>query len=156
MRLGLISDTHGFLDPKVARIFDGVEHILHAGDIGSGHILVELERIAPVTAVLGNNDFDFVGVRESELIELGGRKFFVHHIVAPRHLEPTLGERLSRLTPDFVVFGHTHQAFNEQIDGRWFINPGYAGKPRFRLERSVALLELGRPTPELRFVPLDS
>ncbi|HVV72662.1 MAG TPA: metallophosphoesterase family protein, partial [Verrucomicrobiae bacterium] len=56
MRIGVISDTHNYLDPRVAEIFRGVEHILHGGDIGLPSILLELERIAPVTAVQGNTD----------------------------------------------------------------------------------------------------
>ncbi|HAV64105.1 MAG TPA: YfcE family phosphodiesterase, partial [Verrucomicrobiales bacterium] len=56
MRIGVISDTHGYLDPKIPALFQGVEHILHAGDIGYASIILELEQIAPVTAVLGNTD----------------------------------------------------------------------------------------------------
>ena len=56
MKLGIISDTHSFLDPRIAQIFDGVEHILHAGDVGPHSLLLELGAIAPVTAVLGNTD----------------------------------------------------------------------------------------------------
>ena len=141
MKIGVISDTHGHLDPKVFGLFDGVDHILHAGDIGYPSLILELEGIAPVTAVLGNNDagLDF---RESELVELGGRKFFVHHIVSPRSLGETLSQRLARVQPDVVVFGHTHQRFCETIGPTLFFNPGYSGKPRFKLERSVAVLNL--------------
>src|SRR4026208_1469617 len=78
MLIGLISDTHDFLDPRVPSLFKGVEHILHAGDIGRMSILVALERIAPVTAVLGNTDAG-LDVRETEVIELAGRKFLLHH-----------------------------------------------------------------------------
>jgi putative phosphoesterase len=151
--IGLISDTHGFLDPKVPRLFAGVTHILHAGDIGGWQIVPELEQIAPVTAVLGNNDADLFG-RETEVIELGGLKFLVHHIVSPDHPGSALRERLERFQPDVVIFGHTHQAFSERRGARWFINPGYAGKPRFNLPRSVAVLELGTGEPALRFMDL--
>ncbi len=153
MTIGLISDTHGFLDPKVARLFAGVTHILHAGDIGGWHIVPELEQIAPVTAVLGNNDPDLAG-RETEVIELGGLKFLVHHIVSPDHPGSALRERLEGAQPDLVIFGHTHQAYSEKRGPRWFVNPGYAGKPRFTLRRSVALLELGSGEPTLRFIDL--
>lgn len=153
MTLGLISDTHGFLDPKVAGIFRGVTHILHAGDIGGWHIVPELELIAPVTAVLGNNDPDLTS-RETEVIELSGRKFLVHHIVSPDRPGAGLQERIDRAQPDFVMFGHTHQTFWSKRGERWFVNPGYAGKPRFNLPRSVALLELGDGEPQIRFVDL--
>lgn len=142
MKIGIISDTHGYLDPKVFDLFAGVGHILHGGDIGYPGLIQELEAIAPVTAVLGNNDFG-MDFHESEIVELGGRKFFVHHIVNPRSLSDSLRERFARVKPDVVVFGHTHQAFCETLGGKLFFNPGYSGKPRFKLERSVAVLDLG-------------
>ena len=153
MRIGVISDTHGHLDPQVFRLFEGVDHILHAGDIGYPSLILELEGIAPVTAVLGNNDagLDF---RESEIVELGGRKFFVHHIVNPRSLGETLAKRLARIQPDVVVFGHTHKAFCETVGNTLFFNPGYSGKPRFQLERSVAVLNLAENEIAADFHPL--
>ncbi len=86
MKIGVISDTHNFLDPKVADLFAGVEHILHAGDVGNWPILSELETIAPVTAVYGNTDMG-LPLKETEVVELAGWKFLVHHIVNP--LAPT-------------------------------------------------------------------
>lgn len=153
MRLGLISDTHGHFDPRLPAVFADVDHILHAGDIGPWEILNQLERLAPVTAVLGNNDYG-LDVRETEVVELGGRKFFLHHIVSPHALASGLVQRLERHQPEVVMFGHTHQPFCEMIGGRLFLNPGYAGKPRFKLERSVALMELGAGEPQVRFVSL--
>jgi uncharacterized protein len=139
MKIGLVSDTHGFLDPRLPRIFRGVEHILHAGDIGPDHLIAQLESIAPVTAVLGNTDASAL-FRLTETVALGGRKFLLQHIVAPHALTGDLKVRLSRERPHVVLFGHTHQAFNEMINGVWFLNPGYAGKPKSDAARSVALL----------------
>lgn len=150
MKIGLISDTHGYLDPRVPEIFEGVEHILHAGDIGYASIILELERIAPVTAVLGNNDFG-MEYRETEVVEVGGTKFLVHHIVEPRRLEDSLKSRIKHATPQVVMFGHTHKPFNEVIDGIHFLNPGYAGKQRFKQERSVAILHLEAGQRRLEF-----
>lgn len=139
MKIGVISDTHGHLDPKIPALFDGVEHILHAGDIGPYSILSELEGIAPVTAVLGNNDFDLT-VRELETVTLAGLKFLVHHIVDVRAPADGLRERIAREAPDAVIFGHTHKAHAEQRGRTFYFNPGYAGRPRFNLARSVALI----------------
>jgi putative phosphoesterase len=139
MKIGVISDTHNYLDPKVARVFEGVEHILHGGDIGQESIILELEQIAPVTAVLGNNDLG-LAYRETEVLTLADRKFLVHHIVDVRDPAALIHRSIDRAKPEVVVFGHTHKPFNEVIHGTLYFNPGYAGKPRFKLERSVAVL----------------
>ena len=153
MRIGLISDTHGYFDPRVEKIFAGVDHILHAGDIGPDLIIAELGAIAPVTAVLGNNDSS-PSFRLTETIELGQWKFLLHHIVTPRELHSDLKARMARQRPDAVVFGHSHQPFNEVIGGIHVLNPGYAGKPRFNQARSVALLECDPKGIQVRFVGL--
>ncbi len=142
--IGLISDTHNFLDPRIPKVFEGVAHILHAGDIGRARIVLELEQIAPVTAVLGNTDDPGLRFRVTEVVEIGGRKFLVHHIVNPRKLEMALSERIARERPEVVVFGHTHQPFCETINGTLFVNPGAAGKARFGASPSVALLHWSR------------
>ena len=139
MKIGVISDTHNFLDPKVSKLFAGVEHILHAGDIGFAGIISELESIAPVTAVLGNNDAG-LPFRETEIIELAKKKFLIHHIVYPQSPSDKLKARITREKPDAVIFGHTHKRFCETIGGILFFNPGYSGKPKFGAERSVATL----------------
>ena len=141
MKIGVISDTHNFFDPQIPKLFQGVEHILHAGDIGSPRIILELEQIAPVTAVLGNTDDPGLHFRQTEAIELAGRKFLVHHIVNPQSLDDLLSSRVAREQPDVIVFGHTHKPFNQTIGGTLFFNPGYAGKSRFGMERSLAILD---------------
>lgn len=153
MKIGLISDTHGYLDPRVEKIFAGVDHILHAGDIGPDLIIAELSAIAPVTAVLGNND-DSPSFRLTETVELGGKKFLLHHIVTPRELHSDLKARFARERPDAVIFGHSHKPFNEIIGGIHFLNPGYAGKPRFNQPRSVAVLECDAGGMRPRFIEL--
>ena len=155
MKLGLISDTHGFLDLKLTRIFRAVDHILHAGDIGPDHLIAQLEAVAPVTAVLGNND-NSPCFPLTKVVAIGEFKFLVHHIVSPRALTEELKDRVLREKPDVVVFGHSHKAFCERIDGVWFVNPGYAGKPRFNLERSVALLEAKGAEIQVKFVTLQN
>jgi hypothetical protein len=140
MKIGVLSDTHNFLDPKIPELFAGVSHILHAGDIGLPWILTELELVAPVTAVGGNTDDSAWRYDPVKMVELAGRKFFVQHIVQPRAPEENLRQRLARERPDAVVFGHTHKRFCETLGGVLFFNPGYAGQPKFGAERSAALL----------------
>lgn len=153
MKIGVISDTHGFLDPRVEKIFAGVAHILHAGDIGDSMIELQLKIIAPVTAVLGNNDAG-LPFKETELVTLARKKFLIHHIVNPRVLSEKVEAAIKRDRPDAVVFGHTHKKFSETVDGVLFFNPGYAGKPRFGAERSVAILHCDENGIRHEFIPL--
>src|SRR6185295_5205591 len=105
MKIGLISDTHNYLDPRIEEIFAGVEHILHAGDVGLPLLIAELEQIAPVTAVTGNTD-EALPIRETEMVTLAGKKFLLHHIVTPGVGSPRIAERLKAEAPDVVMFGH--------------------------------------------------
>lgn len=151
MKIGVISDTHNFFDPQIPRLFEGVDHILHGGDVGTAFIPFQLEQIAPVTAVLGNTD-SFLPLKETEIVELAGRKFLVHHIVNPHALNDELKSRIERVKPDVVVFGHTHKPFNEVIDGILYFNPGYAGKQRFSLPRSLAILHCSEKEIRVEFL----
>lgn len=139
MKIGVISDTHGFLDPRIPELFAGVNHILHGGDIGQPWILSELELIAPVTAVAGNTDDPGLHYAPVKTIELAGRKFLIQHIVHPRDPGENLQSRLDRERPDAVVFGHTHTRFCEKLNGVLYLNPGYAGRPKPGTDRSVAI-----------------
>lgn len=153
MRIGVISDTHDHLDPRVLELFQGVDHILHAGDIGLPWIILHLEAIAPVTAVTGNTD-QAVDFKETEIVNLADRKFLVHHVVDPQAPQEKLKKRIIRENPDVVVFGHTHKKFCETIDQTLYFNPGYAGKPRFNLPRSVAILECDKEGVTANFLDL--
>ena len=139
MKIGVISDTHGLFDPKVSELFADAEHILHAGDIGTPAVLRQLEDLAPTTAVIGNVDVGFT-LKETELVELAGRKFLLHHIVNPHAPAPYLRDCIQRMRPSVVVFGHTHKPFCEQIGDVLFLNPGSAGRARFNLPRCVVIL----------------
>jgi putative phosphoesterase len=154
MKLGVLSDTHGFLDPRIPELFAGVNHILHAGDIGHPSLILDLEAIAPVTAVLGNTDDSRISFRETEVVQLGVWNFLVHHIVEPRRLTDRLRDRVAREQPDVVIFGHTHKPFCERINGTLFFNPGYCGKPKFAQPRSVAILHCDEKEIREEFLPL--
>ena len=153
MKIGVISDTHGFLDPRVEKIFAGVEHILHAGDLGDAMIELELKFIAPVTIVLGNTDLGLT-FKETEWVTLAGKNFLVHHIVNPRDLSEKVADRIKHDHPDVVVFGHTHRKFAGTVDGILFFNPGYSGKPKLGTERSVAILHCDEKGIRHDFIPL--
>ena len=137
-RVGVISDTHGKRDPAVPNAFAGVEHIVHAGDVGSG-VLSWLGAIAPVTAVRGNvDDWPADELPLEATVELAGRRLLVAHI--RNHL--LLDHEPAREGFDIVVTGHSHTYSEHWDDGVLYLNPGSAGPPRFGLPRSVALLNL--------------
>jgi putative phosphoesterase len=153
MKIGVLSDTHNYLDPQIESLFEGVDHILHAGDVGQPWLLLQLQQMAPVTAVLGNTDSD-VPLRETEVCELDGISIVIHHIVNPHALSQPLAERIRRVRPQMVVYGHTHRAAEETIGETLFLNPGYAGRPRFHDPRSVAFLHVHGPEIRPEFVQL--
>ena len=153
-RIGLISDTHGYFDPAISHHFADVDRILHAGDICSRKVMTRLEELAPLTAVLGNNDFE-PDLRDTEVVKLGGSKILIHHIVDPERPLPELDKALTRIRPDIVIFGHTHQFYDQMVRGIRFINPGYSGRKRFNQPRSLAILEGNNSLLELRRIELD-
>jgi putative phosphoesterase len=157
MRLGVIADTHGLLRPEVFRAFEGVDHILHAGDVGPPALLTELRAMAPVTAVYGNtDDFDLRGMLpQVATVELDGFTIVVTH--GDQFGSPT-PEMLHTAFPraEVIVFGHTHRPLLTLVDVVVTVmNPGGAGPRRFGLPPSVGIMELepGIP-PRARLLPL--
>ena len=153
LKLGIISDTHGYLDPRVEKIFAGVNHILHAGDIGEPMIELELKFVAPVTTVLGNTDLG-MNYKLTEVVTLGGKKILIHHIVNPQTPSEELAAQIKRHQPDVVIFGHTHKKYAATVGGIFYFNPGYAGKPKLGTERSVAILHLNGSDIRPEFISL--
>ena len=143
MRIGLISDTHGRLRNEVFAAFEGVDRIVHAGDIGPYDLLVELEAIAPVTAVFGNTDGFEVRERVQEVarLEAAGHHLAVIH---GHQLGSPKPDGLRRTLPDadVIVYGHTHRPDVDAGAGTLVVNPGSAGAARFGLQPSVAILTL--------------
>jgi putative phosphoesterase len=139
-RIGVIADTHGLVRAEVAGVFNGVDHIVHAGDIGGRDVIAGLEEIAPVTAVNGNNDDD-TG-EEIARFELAGLRILLTHILPrPRQPDGRVMESLRRKPADLVVFGHSHLPHDERVDRVWYFNPASAGPRRFDLPVSVGIFE---------------
>ena len=134
MRIAVISDTHGLLRPEAVAAFKGVDHILHAGDVGDAAILTALAEIAPVTAIRGNVDRD-LALPETELVELGGRCIYMLHDLKQLDLDPMAAGI------HVVVSGHSHRPLIERRKGVLYFNPGSAGPQRFSLPVSVGFLE---------------
>ena len=147
--VGILSDNHSDWLPHIAESLAGVDAIIHAGDIGPYKLVLDMEAIAPTTAVLGNTDGD-MPINESAVVTLDGKKFFVQHIVDPHRLQASLRERLKRIEPDVVVFGHTHMPFSETLGGVLFLNPGSVTQPRGDYRPSMVRLTIdhGKITPK--------
>jgi putative phosphoesterase len=147
MLIGILSDTHGLLRPQVAPALAGVDHILHAGDVGDPAILDRLREIAPLTAIRGNIDTHdpCADLPPTDVVELGGCLIYMLHSLHDLDLNPKAA------SIGVVVFGHSHLPSIEMRDGVMYLNPGSAGPRRFRLPVTVALLriEAGRPSAEI-------
>ncbi len=145
MLVGVISDTHGYLDPRAFSLLQGVEHILHAGDIGDIEIIQELQNIAPVTSVRGNIDRDEPTsvLPAEETLELEGHRIFLTHELNPpkREVDVSLG-RYREAGVQVVVYGHSHIAYHRRWGDILLFNPGAAGKRRFKVIPSVGFLTL--------------
>jgi len=138
--IGLISDTHGLVRPSVFSALEGVELILHAGDVGDG-VLEELAAIAPIYAVFGNTDpSDDPRLTASIERTIGGVRIHVSH--GHELGSPTPERLLAKYDADVIVYGHTHQQKVFEADGRLVVNPGAAGARRFKLRPSVARLTI--------------
>jgi len=131
VKIGVISDTHGLIRPQALQALRGSELILHAGDIGAPAILEQLETIAPVTAIRGNNDTDAWAKRIPERIDLEVEGVSIHMLHNVKELD---GEPAAHV----IIAGHSHRPLVERREGVLYLNPGSAGPRRFKLPISVA------------------
>lgn len=143
MRIALVSDTHGLVDPKLAELFQGCERVLHAGDMVTTPVLDALARVAPVTVVRGNNDIapPFERLPETIVLPVGDlRVLLVHDLGSHAKPRPRASAALARERPHIVVHGHSHRPGAAVHAGRLFVNPGSAGPQRFTLPRTAAIM----------------
>jgi putative phosphoesterase len=150
MKVGVISDTHGLLRPEALAALEGCEQIIHAGDIGSPEILDQLASIAPLHVVRGNNDQDAPWAENlPDLLRFdvnGWQTLLVHDIVdVPVVLDPGI---------KLVITGHSHKPCIEWRGEQLYLNPGSAGRRRFKLPVTLALLEVSATSIEPRLIYL--
>ena len=140
MKIGILSDTHNLLRPEVIEKLQDCDCILHGGDVSSQSVLDELEQIAPVKVVRGNNDKEWAEYLPGCLdFELAGVHFYMTHKKKdlPKDLVPY----------DVVIIGHSHQYVNTWIDHpgghrTLIINPGSCGRRRFYQAITMAVLTI--------------
>jgi putative phosphoesterase len=150
MRIGVISDTHGLLRPEAVTALQGCERIIHAGDIGKPEVLEGLRKLAPLEVIRGNVDSgDWAAAIPERLdLQIGGLRIHVTHDVKTMRIDPVAGR------VDVVIAGHSHQPKIEEVDGVLYLNPGSAGRRRFKLPISLALLDIEDGQPRAQLVTL--
>ena len=138
MKLAILSDTHGLLRPQVLDYVKTADAILHTGDINRESIVEALEQCAPLYVVRGNNDKDWAdAVSHALTVTLGGVTFFMVH--DKKDVPRDLGDA------QVVVFGHSHKYFEQQQEGRLWLNPGSCGRRRFDQEITMAVMTIDGP-----------
>ena len=136
--IGVVADTHGLLRPQALRRLQGVDRIVHAGDIGGPEVLAGLGAVAPVTAVRGNNDRGVWAraIPETAVLAVGRVRLYVLHDVKALALDPR-GPAF-----DAVIAGHSHRPSLAERDGVLFMNPGSIGPRRFTLPVAMGFLRV--------------
>lgn len=147
-RIAVLADTHGLLRPEIAEVLGTCEVILHGGDLSSRKILDELERIAPVYVVRGNNDKEWAeGMAEELDITLFGLRIYMIHNQKHRRKD------LEGI--DLFIYGHSHKYEQKTEEGVCFLNPGSCGPRRFLLPVTMAVLEVQEGTGQWRVEKID-
>lgn len=157
MKLGILADTHGHVNARIHTLFQGVDAIIHAGDIGSDDVLLELETIAPVTAVRGNMDTfgrpagfqEFVVATFADITCL-----ITHDLGRPPTLKSHLQSVVAHYQPRAIIFGHTHQPYSRYIRDVLYFNPGSATSGRSAQKQTLGLFTIREHTISPAILPL--
>ena len=147
MKIGIISDTHGYYDDSVHEYFKHCDQIWHAGDIGEGEIIERLSQIAPVKAVFGNIDSIAFQQKYPEdlFFEVEGKKIFMTHIAGkPPRYNPRVKKLIKEKKPDLFICGHSHilRVIPDKEHNCLYINPGAAGKQGFHQMKTIIRFEI--------------
>jgi putative phosphoesterase len=150
MRAGVISDTHGLLRPEALAALDGVDLILHAGDVGDPAILARLAEIAPVTAIRGNIDTHgpCAQLPPTQYVTVAEHNVYMLHDLGELDLNPAAAQIA------VIIYGHSHQPSIEWRRGVLYFNPGSAGPRRFSLPVALGMLEFTQHAIEPRIIKL--
>lgn len=141
-KIGLLSDTHGFLDPRIFHYFDSCDEIWHAGDIGTSVVSDQLADFRPLRAVYGNVDGGQLrqSYPEELLFTLEGVRVWITHIGGyPPRYTTKIHTRLNELQPRLFVCGHSHilRVIGDPERRLLHLNPGAAGKQGFHKVRTL-------------------
>jgi len=148
MKIGLISDTHSYLDPKIFEYLKACDEVWHAGDIGSIAIIDELEKFKPLRAVYGNIDAMEIQTKfpENNFFKCEGLKIWMTHIGgAPPNYNPRVKRILKEQIPDVFICGHSHilgAKRDDKYNGMLYLNPGAAGNQGFHSVKTIMRFEI--------------
>ncbi|MEM6841115.1 MAG: metallophosphoesterase family protein [Bacteroidota bacterium] len=163
LRIGLLSDTHGYLDPQIFTYFANCDEIWHAGDIGSEKILDELQEFKPTQAVFGNIDGGVLRQRlpENLWLEQEGITIWMTHIGGyPPKYNPRVRKILAEQRADLFICGHSHILKiikDTERDNMLCLNPGAAGRQGFHRVRTILRFQLNNgKVSELEAIELGS
>ncbi len=150
VRIGVISDTHGWLRPEAIKIAASCDVVLHAGDVGDEDILTDLERIAPTYTVRGNTDNGAWGAAlpETRDLEFEGQRIHVIHDLELLGFDPAARGLAA------VISGHTHRPELRRQRGVLHLNPGSAGPRRSGSPVTMGILVVEGPSLTATIVPL--
>lgn len=145
-RIGLLSDTHSYLDPQVLGHFDDCDEVWHAGDVGALTVVEQLRAFRPLRVVSGNIDRETAALPASQRFTLEGLDIWMTHIGGtPPRYNPTVRPALQLKPPDIFVCGHSHilkVTRDSALNNLLFLNPGAAGKTGFHLTRTILRFSL--------------
>lgn len=149
MKIGIIADTHipekaNKIPEQIFEVFKGTDLIVHAGDLTELSVLMLLSKIAKVRAVSGNMDSPQVAknLPQKDIIKIGGFSIgLVHGNGNPAYLLEFVKKQFNQKL-DVIIFGHSHQPFNEKREDTIFFNPGSPTDKLFSLYNSCGILEL--------------
>jgi len=149
-RIGLLSDTHSYLDPKLFNHFNECDEIWHAGDVGAMTVVDDLRAFKPLRVVCGNIDQESSDLQAHQRFTLEGLDIWITHIGGtPPKYNPIVRPNLQIMPPDIFICGHSHilkVTRDPGLNNLLFINPGAAGKTGFHLVRTAIrfTLDTGR------------
>lgn len=151
MKVGIISDTHGLLRESALTHLQGCELILHGGDAGTPEVLSELKKIAPLKIVRGNVDRGAWAeeIPLTEVVEVEGKFIYMIHILQELDIDPAAAQM------DMVIFGHSHKPDQYEKDGVLYFNPGSAGRRRFSLPITMAIMEIESNEIKINLIDLE-
>lgn len=148
MKIGLISDTHNYLDPRIADYFSECDEIWHAGDFGTLSVSDQLQKVAPVFGVYGNIDGEDIRKTyplHQRLIREGVHIWMTHIGGIPGRYCIPIRDELEKNPPDMFICGHSHIlriARDKPLNNMLYVNPGAAGKHGFHLYRTAVRFEI--------------